>query len=122
MTKYEHLARENARLRRENAELRHRESIRKARLTAVLLTVLIMSIPTASVIQDYTRRTEWESTREIKTVYVNSGDSIDGYWAEYAPSWMDRSDYREAIKELNGIDSCYLYAGQTLKLYVEGGN
>ena len=63
---------------------------------------------------------EWEENREIITVRVEGGDTIDGYWAEYAPNWMSREQYRAEIMELNGMNSYSLRIGQTLKLYVEG--
>lgn len=113
-------------LEREIRETRRKEIARKEftkkAIIATALTIAVLTAPVASLINDHSNRTEWEATREIITVPVHTGDSIDGYWAEYAPSWMDRADYREDIKELNNMDSCYLYAGQMLKIYVEGGN
>lgn len=112
-------------LERQIAEYKRKEATRKQRRTVIFTASMVafsLMFPVASVIHAKAQWSDWEQTREIKTVYVQRGDSVDGYWAEYAPEWMDRSDYREEIKELNNMDSCYLYAGQTLKIYVEGGN
>ena len=79
------------------------------------------SIATLTIVRDAKAQTDWEQSREVITVRVHSGDSVDGYWAEYAPSWMSREQYRYEIKALNDMDSCTLYAGDTIKLYVKGG-
>ena len=113
-------------LERQLAELHRKEKARKERnLIAVGIIALTMAITTPIVIvsaRDNAQMKEWEQTREVKHIHVESGDSLDEYWAEYAPSWMNRYDYREAIKELNDMDSCALYAGDIIKVYVEGGN
>jgi hypothetical protein len=107
------------------AEHRRKEKARKERniITAGILA-LTLAVTTPIVIvsaRDNAQMKEWEQTREVKLVHVESGDSLDEYWAEYAPSWMNRYDYREAIKELNDMDSCALYAGDIIKVYTEGG-
>lgn len=63
---------------------------------------------------------EWEATRVVIAVKVQYGDTLDGFGYEYKPSWMDVREYREQVKELNGTRSSMLYAGQTIKLYVQG--
>lgn len=63
----------------------------------------------------------WLANREVITITVLPGDSLDGYWVEYAPSWMTREQYRYEIQTLNDMDSCTIYAGDTIKLYMKGG-
>lgn len=63
------------------------------------------------------RYNEWVETREVITIIIEKGDTIDGYYAEYAPEWMDRYEWREEIRDLNNLKSCAIYAGETIKLY-----
>ena len=99
------------------ATRRKRNKKIKTAIVAVLVTASVATLPISVAIRDHVRLTEWEETREVRLVRVMPGDSVDGYWAENAPSWMDRSDYREAFKELNNLDSCYLYEGDFVKIY-----
>ena len=92
------------------------------RLAIAAIIVFCTFVATFTIARDTQAQTEWENSREIITVVVCQGDSIDGYWAEYAPSWMGREQYRYEIKALNDMDSCTIYAGSTIQLYVEGGN
>ena len=112
-------------LERKLRQYEQREKARKERnKIAIGIIALTMAIttPIVAVARDNARRAEWEQTREVKLIHVECGDSLDKYWAEYAPEWMNRYTYREAIKELNDMDSCALYAGDIIKVYVEGGN
>ena len=68
-----------------------------------------------------TRVNEWLSNCAVITVYIESGDTLDYYGYQYKPSWMDVRDYREYIEDLNNMDCADIYAGQTLKFYVEQG-
>ena len=90
----------------------------------VLVTILVMISTVwvaAHTISERTRlEEEWESTREVITVIVQYGDTLDGFGYEYKPTWMDVREYREQVKELNNMTLSTLYAGQTLMLYVEG--
>lgn len=93
----------------------------------VLALLIIASLATATVsattiYSTQKRHADWKANRQIITITVRSGDSIDEYWVKYAPEWMDRRDYRYEIKQLNNMDSCMIYAGQTLRLYAEGGD
>lgn len=99
------------------ATRRKRNQTVKKVITTVIATVSILALPVGITIRDHIRYSEWEATREVHLIRVESGDSVDGYWAEYAPKWMDRSDYREAFKELNNLNSCYLYEGDFVKVY-----
>jgi hypothetical protein len=92
------------------------EKIKKA-IIATLITASVLTLPVSVAIRDHARLTEWEATREVRLIRVMPGDSVDGYWAEYSPSWMNREDYREQFKELNNLDSCYLYEGDFVKVY-----
>ena len=95
------------------------------KLFAVLCTVVAVAIIVVcanSLRADAQRRSNWEDSREIISVVIQPGDSLDGLWAKYGPHWMDRRDYRIEIIELNNLDSAMLYVGDKIKLYVEGGN
>lgn len=70
-----------------------------------------------SFAQKAEQRSEWEETREVITIHICSGDTLDEIGYEFKPEWMDIREYRESIKELNNLDSCMLYVGQELKIY-----
>lgn len=99
------------------ATRRKRNAKIKKAITMVAVTASILALPVGITIQDHARLAEWESTREVRLVRVQSGDSVDAYWAEYAPAWMNREDYRAEFKELNNTSSCYLYEGDFVKVY-----
>ena len=87
--------------------------------TAIVI-VITMVVAVTTVSADAQRRSHWENTREVITVFIYPGDTLHGLWVEYGPSWMDRREWSYEVMELNGMDSCMLYVGQTLKIYVEG--
>jgi hypothetical protein len=88
---------------------------------AVAVGILFcIAMATFTIVRDAQAQTDWEHNREVITITVAYGDSIDGYWAQYAPSWMSRDQYRYEVKALNHMDSCTIYAGSTIKLYVQG--
>ena len=88
-------------------------------MCVTIIVTMIVAVTTVSA--DMQRRSHWENTREVITVFIYYGDTLHGLWAEYGPSWMDRREWTYEVMELNGMDSCMLYVGQTLKIYVEGG-
>jgi hypothetical protein len=55
------------------------------KIAVVGIITLCISIATLALVRDAQAQTDWEQSREIITVRVHGGD---GYWAEYAPSWM----------------------------------
>ena len=63
------------------------------------------------------RYDEWMKNAEIITVVIQRGDTIDGYYVQYAPEWMDRYTYRQLILDLNHMNNCDIYAGDIIKLY-----
>lgn len=99
----------------------------KHRVMIVLIAICILTSAycIAVAAQKHTEATSeyeaWLQTREVITITVCAGDSIDGYWVEFAPDWMTREQYRYEIQELNDMDSCTIYAGDTIKLYMKGG-
>lgn len=97
-----------------------RRAIRWDNIIALLFAVSVFAVFTFAVgviAEANDQRTEWESTREVITIYVEGGDTLDELGYQYKPSWMDIREYREEIKELNGMQSSDLYMGQKLKLY-----
>ena len=67
---------------------------------------------------DNTRLKEWENTSVVKTITVQSNDTLDEIGYEYKPAWMDVREYRWYIQQLNNLDNSILYIGQDLKVYV----
>lgn len=86
-------------------------------ITFVLVAFTILA--TFVFIRNTKTQADWEENREVITVKVQSGDTIDGFWAEYSPNWISREQYRNEIMELNNMNSCNIRVGQTIKLYVE---
>ena len=100
------------------AARRKRNEQIKITIAVVLAAASIVTLTVGTIYRDYQNIHEWESTREVHLIRVQSGDSVDGYWAEYAPSWMTREEHRQEFKELNSTDSCHLYEGDFVKVYV----
>ena len=97
-------------------------NIKKIMLTTIIATTLISTVWAGAHTLNERAELEanWESTREVITVRVCSGDTLDGFGYEYKPSWMDVREYREQIKDLNDMSTSTLYANTTIKLYVQG--
>lgn len=89
------------------------------KIAVAAIIIFCIAIATFTIAQDAQAQTDWEQSREVITITVRSGDSIDGYWAQYAPSWMSREQYRYEIKALNDMDSCTIYVGQSIMLYCQ---
>jgi hypothetical protein len=89
---------------------------------SIVCVLVIMILAISTIRADAKRQENWEATREIITIRIKSGDSLDGYWAEYAPEWMSREQYRSELKELNHLTSALIYADDIIKIYVEGEN
>lgn len=96
--------------------------IMKKIITFAIIITMISTVWAAAhtISEDKALHNEWENTREVITVRVQYGDTLDGFGYEYKPEWMDVREYREQVKDLNDMTSSMLYAGQTIKLYVEG--
>jgi hypothetical protein len=92
--------------------------MKKFAIAAII--IFSISIATFTIVRDAQAQTDWEHNREIITITVHNGDTLDGYWVQYAPNWMSRDQYLYEIKTLNNMDSCTIYAGDTIKLYVKG--
>ena len=93
------------------------EQIKKHIGTIIALVLLATIVVGFKVNHDRQQRAEWESNRKVITVYVRNGDTLDEFGYEYKPEWMDVREYREEIKELNGMQTSTVYAGQELKIY-----
>ena len=87
-------------------------------ILALIVITIVLAAQTVSA--DAQRRSHWENTREVITIQIIPGDTLHGLWAEYGPAWMDRREWTYEVMDLNDMDSCMLYAGQTLEIYVEG--
>jgi hypothetical protein len=87
------------------------------RLIAILCAVVFV-VAAFTIIRDANRQAEWEESRRVITIRVQRGDTMDGFWVEYAPDWMGREQYRAEIMELNDMDNSSLRSGQNIKLYI----
>lgn len=91
-------------------------------LTALCIIMSVYCIAVAA--QRYTDISSeydtWLQTREVITITVLPGDTIDGYWVEYAPDWMTCEQYRYELQTINDLDSCTIYAGDTIQIYIQG--
>lgn len=89
------------------------------RTTIILIClVAIVAFATHSLVSNGNRYVTWVNARDIITVTVESGDTLDEFGYKYKPEWMDVREYRELVKELNGMENSSLYVGQELKLYI----
>lgn len=91
------------------------------KLTVIVVSIIIAvnALVAAIVVSDLRQQTEREATLQPVTIRVQCGDTLYGYWIEYAPNWMSYSQYLYEIMELNNMTSCSIYAGQTIQVYVE---
>lgn len=89
----------------------------KTFIFAVTMVVAIFAIG-YRVGADNMRQSQWEEKREVVTVAVCYGDTLDGICYEYKPSWMSIDEYRSEIKVLNHMSDSAIYANTTIKLYV----
>lgn len=88
------------------------------RFTILLICIaLTFGAIVYTIISDGNRLATWQNSCEVITITVESGDTLDEFGYKYKPDWMDVREYREYIKELNGIESSTLYVGQELKIY-----
>lgn len=87
------------------------------KLTFIALVLVVVFFAAGIAAKGNDQRTEWEASREVITIYVESGDTLDELGYKYKPEWMDVREYREQVKELNNMESSDLYMGQELKLY-----
>lgn len=91
-----------------------------------VFVIIILAITTVlagarTISTNHRLRTEWEDTREVITVRVHYGDSLDKFGYQYKPTWMDIREYRKLVIDLNDMTSAMVYANTDLKLYVQGG-
>lgn len=93
------------------------ENIKKHTGTLIVFVLFAVIVVGFKVNHDHKQRAEWESNRKVITVYVGDGDTLDEFGYKYKPEWMDVREYREEIKELNGMQTSTVYAGQELKVY-----
>ena len=89
----------------------------KALILAATIAVAIFAIG-HRVGAENMRQSQWEERREIITVAVCYGDTLDGICYEYKPSWMSIDKYRYEIKQLNHMSDSTIYANTTIKLYI----
>ena len=57
----------------------------------------------------------------IKTVYVESGDTLYDYYYRYAKRGCEVTEYINAIKDLNNMRNSTIYANTSIKVYVAIG-
>lgn len=91
-------------------------------VTAICVVAVLVILVGIKVNADERRLTEWKENCTIITVIVEKGNTLDGFGYKYKPEWMDVREYRYHILELNDMPSAMLYEGQTLQLYIQGGN
>lgn len=87
-------------------------------LAVVLCVIAIASFLGMQIYSEASKRTEWEATRKVETICVDRGDTLDAIGYRYKPAWIDVREYTHLIKELNGLKSSCIYAGQDLKVYI----
>lgn len=83
-----------------------------ALLTAILAVLLIV----ASILTlKYAFRSTMEGYEWETSFYrVKAGDSLWSISADYCPDGVDRREWVEEVRELNGMDDSIIYPGQKL--------
>ena len=96
--------------------------VNKTRLITVLLLTLVCAIifVGCNIHHSNKLKTEWEQSRDVITVTVHYGDTLDDFGYQYKPSWMDIREYRELVNDLNGMTSSALHTNTDIKLYAQG--
>lgn len=94
------------------------ERILKSKVPIIIIVLFAVMAVGFKMNHDSKLRAEWESSRKVITVIVKNGDTLDEFGYVYKPDWMDVREYREEIKELNGLQNSTLQVGQGIQLYV----
>ena len=89
----------------------------KTLIMATLIAVSIFAIGYRAGANNM-QQSEWERHREIITVAVGYGDTLDDICYQYKPSWMDIREYRYEVMELNNMESSTIYANTMIRLYI----
>lgn len=76
----------------------------------IAVSFLVLSLACSSTMS----RVEWQET----TYRVQSGDSLWAISHDYCPDGVDRREWVEEIRELNGLTGSIIYPGQTLTVLV----
>ena len=58
----------------------------------------------------------------FRTVYVDEGDTLWSVARQTLPRGRDIRDYILEIQRVNGLESAYIYQGQTLEVPLYGGH
>ena len=89
------------------------------KLLVICCLVMCICAIAFRVFQMKQARNEWVSTREVIEVVVGSGDTLDGYYYQYAPDGIDKRQWRQDVLDLNDMDNCMLYAGDVILVYAQ---
>lgn len=86
----------------------------------VLVLAVVLFVFCIVLISDARRPTFNIDDYEVKTIWVEENDTLGTYYARYADTnKVDRSEYINAILELNNLNSSMIYAGDKIKVYVQ---
>lgn len=84
------------------------------------LAIVVFVFSTAALISDACRPTFNADDYEVKTIWIEENDTLGTYYARYADTnKVDRSEYINAIVELNNLNNSMIYAGDKIKVYVQ---
>lgn len=90
---------------------------RKGAIFATFVLAFAM-ILTASLIRDFITPTMNAYTWTETTHKVRAGETLWGIADEYRPADVDRSEYINAVVELNDIDGYMIYAGDNITVLI----
>lgn len=85
-------------------------------ICAILLIAVVVGL--AIAFYHLTQPTFNPEDYKIESIYVNAGDTLSGYYYEYAKAGTDMVEYIEAVKALNNMRTSTIYADTYIKVYV----
>lgn len=88
----------------------------KKRMILTIIAVIIISMLTITAKSSRTSYTE----RQTEEIYINRGETLWTLGRKYCSENEDVRDWISAVKQLNGMKSGTVYAGQTITVYTGG--
>lgn len=83
--------------------------------TLLMLLLAAALVVTSILVLNYAFQPTMDAVEWRETTYrVREGDSLWTISSKYCPGGVDRREWIDEIRELNGLDNCIIYPGQEL--------
>lgn len=84
----------------------------------MLAVVIVISVLVINGVKNLWKPTFVEEDYEIKTITIQSGDTLSDYYFKYADTEnCNQDEYLEAVRDLNNLRGSMIYAGDRIKVY-----